>query len=84
MIALLTITLLVASAAAVPVQQSEIETEWMAFKLKFRNGGAFGDDEMRRDIFESTYRYVVAHNAEADQGLHTYRVGINQFADMTD
>ncbi|CAG2115679.1 unnamed protein product, partial [Medioppia subpectinata] len=26
----------------------------------------------------------VAHNAEADQGLHTYRVGINQFADMTD
>ncbi len=26
---------------------------------------------------------IERHNAEADQGLHTFRMGVNQYADMT-
>ncbi|CAG2180079.1 unnamed protein product, partial [Oppiella nova] len=39
---------------------------------------------MRRQIFESNYRLIVRHNMEADNGIHSYRLGVNQFADMTD
>jgi hypothetical protein len=38
---------------------------------------------MWRKIFERNYEYITAHNAEADKGLHTFRLGVNQFADMT-
>ena len=36
---------------------------------------------MRRQIFERNYEYITAHNA--DKGVHTFRLGVNQFADMT-
>ena len=27
---------------------------------------------------------IAAHNAEAARGLHTFEIGLNEFADMTD
>ena len=32
----------------------------------------------RREIFESTISKIRAHNKEADAGMHTYRLGVNQ------
>ncbi|CAG2176642.1 unnamed protein product, partial [Oppiella nova] len=45
--------------------------------------GGEGEESVRRQIFETNYAYITAHNAEADKGLHTFRLGVNQFADMT-
>ncbi|CAG2177128.1 unnamed protein product, partial [Oppiella nova] len=45
--------------------------------------GAEGEESVRRQIFETNYAYITAHNAEADKGVHTFRLGVNQFADMT-
>ena len=39
---------------------------------------------MRREIFEDNLALISAHNAEAANGLHTFEIGLNEFADMTD
>ncbi|CAG2176840.1 unnamed protein product, partial [Oppiella nova] len=75
---------LIVSVSAVPLQ--ELESEWIAFKNEFRGNSYFGgkgEESVRRQIFETNYAYITAHNAEADKGLHTFRLGVNQFADMT-
>ena len=41
------------------------------------------DEEFRREVFSINYQTIVAHNLEADNGLHSYRLAINQFADIT-
>jgi len=74
---------LIVSVSAIPLQ--ELDSEWIAFKNQFRSNGFGGEVEEaeRRQIFESNYAYIKAHNAEADNGVHTFRLGVNQFADMT-
>ncbi|CAG2112209.1 unnamed protein product [Medioppia subpectinata] len=42
------------------------------------------DESKRRQIFADNYRRIRDHNKEADKGVHTYRLGVNQFTDMTD
>ena len=39
---------------------------------------------MRRAIFEDNVALISAHNAEAARGLHTFEIGLNEFADMSD
>ena len=37
----------------------------------------------RREVFADNLRKIEKHNAEAAAGLHSYTMGINKFADMT-
>ena len=37
----------------------------------------------RRKVFADNLRKIEKHNAEAASGLHSYTMGINKFADMT-
>lgn len=36
----------------------------------------------RRQIWESNVQYIQKHNLEADRGLHTYTLGMNEYGDM--
>ena len=40
-------------------------------------------ESLRRSIFEQNLLHIEKHNEEASQGMHSYTLGINQFADMT-
>ncbi|XP_074581065.1 zingipain-2-like [Curcuma longa] len=40
-------------------------------------------DEYRLEVFTENLRFVDDHNAAADRGEHTYRLGMNLFADLT-
>ena len=42
------------------------------------------NDDSRRAIWESNLKTVQEHNAKADQGLYTYWLGMNQFADKVE
>ncbi|XP_062229636.1 low-temperature-induced cysteine proteinase-like [Phragmites australis] len=42
-----------------------------------------GEDRRRLEVFRDNLRYVDAHNAEADAGLHGFRLGLTPFADLT-
>nr|CAB3468841.1 unnamed protein product [Digitaria exilis] len=41
------------------------------------------EDRLRLEVFRDNLRYIDAHNAEADAGLHTFRLGLTPFTDLT-
>lgn len=55
--------------------------EWMAQHGKTYN--AIGEEEHRYQVFKDNLRYIDAHNAAADAGVHSFRLGLNRFADLT-
>merc|ERR1712002_46361 len=59
-------------------------SEWEQFKATHRKlYGTQGEHDARKAIFEDNLKFINQHNAEAAKGLHTYTVGINHMADMT-
>lgn len=69
-------------ASALPAD--EVEREFRSFQRQFnRQYNGVEDEAVRRSIFENNYRYIVAHNMRADNGEHSFRLAVNQFADMT-
>ncbi|CAL5049816.1 unnamed protein product [Urochloa decumbens] len=46
-------------------------------------GGDEDNDRLRLEVFRDNLRFIDAHNAEADAGLHTFRLGLTPFADLT-
>lgn len=84
--------LLVSLAAAADMsiisygERSEEETrrmyaEWMATHGRSYNG--IGEEERRYQVFRDNLRYIDEHNAAADAGVHSFRLGLNRFADLT-
>ncbi|XP_062378402.1 procathepsin L-like [Sardina pilchardus] len=73
-----------ASLAVVSCASLSLEDlEFHAWKLKFGKSYRTPEEEARRkDIWLSTRRRVLTHNILADQGIKTYRMGINHFSDM--
>lgn len=59
--------------------------EFKAFKEKFnKNYLNEKEDAHRLNVFAHNLRYITDHNNEADEGKHTFRMGINQFTDLTE
>ncbi|XP_053202221.1 procathepsin L-like [Panonychus citri] len=58
--------------------------EWESFKAKHNKVYASSTEEStRKSIFSTNLKKINAHNREADNGVHTYRLGVNKFADLT-
>jgi hypothetical protein len=56
-------------------------TEWMAEHGKIYN--AIGEEERRFAVFRDNLRHIDEHNVAADAGVHSFRLGLNRFADIT-
>lgn len=39
--------------------------------------------ELRFSVFRDNLEFIDRHNADADAGIHTFRLGLNRFADLT-
>jgi len=75
------VVLVIALTAA---QAFDLDTEWEHFKLKYGRNLLTGQEhDARKNIFANNLKFIEKHNAEHALGLHTYTVGINQFADLT-
>ncbi|CAD6261984.1 unnamed protein product [Miscanthus lutarioriparius] len=88
--ALLLLLVSLAAAADMSIisygERSEEETrrmyaEWMATHGRTYN--AIGEEERRYQVFRDNLRYIDEHNAAADAGVHSFRLGLNRFADLT-
>jgi len=72
-----------------PVERADDEVRRMyeAWNSEHRHGRprdvVSSDDRLRLEVFRDNLRYIDAHNAEADAGLHTFRLGLTPFADLT-
>ncbi|CAN6200703.1 unnamed protein product [Urochloa humidicola] len=92
----LTVALAVAVAAAAAAVASleradeEVRRLYEAWKSEHRRpscncnrGGGEEEDRLRLEVFRANLRYIDLHNAEADAGLHTFRLGLTPFTDLT-
>ncbi|XP_053350979.1 protein CTLA-2-alpha-like isoform X2 [Clarias gariepinus] len=78
----LVLVLLLASAVSRPLDSS-LDASWKKWKHTFgKEYKSPAEEAFRRGIWEKTLRYIERHNREYEQGLHTFTVGLNQFADM--
>ncbi|XP_067456527.1 cathepsin K-like [Thunnus thynnus] len=77
--------LLVASDLGFCLDEASLDNQWKQWKIKY--GKEYNiriyDEEYRRAIWEKNMLMIEAHNQEAEQGKHTYRLGMNLFGDMT-
>jgi len=76
--------LFVFALALAASQALHLDTEWEAFKVKYGKGflSATHHDE-RKSIFAANLERIEKHNAEHAEGKHSYWLGVNQFADLT-
>uniref|UniRef100_M8B4D7 Oryzain alpha chain n=1 Tax=Aegilops tauschii TaxID=37682 RepID=M8B4D7_AEGTA len=78
--------LLLSVAAAADMSRSEEEmrrmhAEWMAEHGRVYN--ATGEGKRRFEVFRDNLRDIDQHNAAADAGVHSFRLGLNPFSDLT-
>jgi cathepsin L len=83
---LLVLVVLVSAACALSFKDKSglrVNDHWQRFKVVHnRNYGRY-EEYRRKTIFASNLRVIMNHNIEADLGVHTFRLGVNQFADLT-
>ena len=58
-------------------------TEWERHKLTYGKAYSPQEETYRRSIFEKNVLIIEEHNKKADQGLFSYRLGVNEFTDLT-
>ncbi|KAF8796075.1 procathepsin L-like isoform X2 [Argiope bruennichi] len=62
-------------------KHEELDKQWTLFKIRFGKSYENEEEKLRRTIWQHTLRDIAQHNIEADLGMHSYRMGINQFSD---
>ncbi|ESO93538.1 hypothetical protein LOTGIDRAFT_189728 [Lottia gigantea] len=62
---------------------TQLDSAWKQYKQQ--HGKLYNpvSDNMRRIVWESNLELIAQHNKEADQGRHSYRLGMNAYGDMT-
>ncbi|XP_053387958.1 procathepsin L-like [Mercenaria mercenaria] len=60
-----------------------LDKEWESYKSVYGKQYESHVEGLRRQIWEDNIKYIELHNLEADRGLHTYRLGMNKYGDMT-
>jgi cathepsin L len=66
-----------------PTFNTELDASWNLFKNVFGKQYTFSEEVTRRSIWEANVAIIRNHNLEADLGLHTYTLGMNQLGDLT-
>ncbi|EHA8587426.1 putative Oryzain alpha chain [Cocos nucifera] len=90
---LLLLTLASTSAASSPGMSilrygersdDEVRRLYQAWKAQHaRSSNALDEDEQRFEIFRDNLRFIDQHNAAADAGEYSFRLGLTRFADLT-
>ncbi|KAF0291175.1 Cathepsin L-like proteinase [Amphibalanus amphitrite] len=70
-------------AAVLSVAAANENDEWLAFKQRFGRVYEAEEEVLRRWVFVENLERIRLHNAEHDAGRSTFRLGVNQFADLT-
>jgi len=81
----ITMRLLLIFAAVIAASAGlDLDTEWEKFKIKYDKNHLKGQEhDNRKTVFANNLKFIEKHNAEHALGLHTFTVGVNQFADLT-
>jgi len=80
---LLVIAVVIASVSASRLFNLELDGQWESFKSQHGKNYEAEEEVGRRLRWERNLKFIEKHNAEAENGVHTFRVAMNQFGDMT-
>lgn len=70
--------------AAKALASREIEDMWIKFTKKYKTSYSSSLElEQRKAIFTANLKLINRHNEEADEGLHSYKLAMNKFSDLT-
>ena len=62
----------------------EVHRLYQAWKAQHaRSYNALDEDEQRLEIFRDNLRFIDQHNAAANAGKYSFRLGLTRFADLT-
>merc|ERR1711997_333024 len=65
-------------------QAFDLDSEWEDFKYQYEKQYLSQEEhEVRKAIFAKNLILIAQHNAEEALGLHTFTLGVNEFADMS-
>jgi len=62
-------------------EMRQLYDEWLA--KHGRANSVLGEKERRFRVFKDNLCFIDSHNAAADVGQHSFRLGLNRFADLT-
>jgi len=65
------------------VGSRDLDSLWSEFKETHQKTYADTEESLRRLVWEQNVHIINKHNREADMGHHTYWLGLNEFADLT-
>jgi len=61
----------------------KLNQHWKLWKSTNNKQYSDAEEHVRRAVWESNLQTVQEHNLKADLGVHTYYLGMNKYADMT-
>ncbi|XP_038624285.1 procathepsin L-like [Tachyglossus aculeatus] len=70
-------------AVSAPLGDSELDKHWELWKNWHQKSYHEAEESWRKTVWEENLKAIEMHNLEQSLGLHTYRLGMNQFGDLT-
>lgn len=71
------------SASVLISPDSKLDNEWELFKSKFKKTYEKEEEFFRRMTWESHNYLIDRHNRKADDNIHTFRLAMNEYGDLT-
>ncbi|GLD53250.1 cathepsin L1-like protein [Lates japonicus] len=75
--------LVVASDLGLCLDEADLDTQWEQWKTTYGKEYDDNEEEYRKNIWKKNMRMIEVHNQEAEQGKHSYKLGMNQLGDLT-
>ncbi|CAF1438778.1 unnamed protein product [Adineta steineri] len=80
---ILIITIVVLSSGCVLTYNKTRDQQWSLWKDTHKKNYSTAEESVRRAVWENNTEMIEEHNLQADLGIYTYWLGMNQYGDLT-
>ncbi|CAF5113380.1 unnamed protein product [Rotaria sp. Silwood1] len=81
---IIALCVLFVSTYCIPILDKQLNNEWALFKRDHRKQyHSIEEENTRQAIWKANLGKIQKHNDEAQSGMHTYTLAMNEFGDMT-